>query len=86
MKRQTTIEIVTFVALVATCASLRVALRDVPNFAPVAAVALFAGYFFRSAVLALCVPLSSAIGEHKPSLEDVFLHYVGKELQGEEDE
>jgi ABC-2 type transport system ATP-binding protein len=28
----------------------------------------------------------SAIGEHKPSLEDVFLHYVGKKLQGEEHE
>jgi ABC-2 type transport system ATP-binding protein len=28
----------------------------------------------------------SSIGEHKPSLEDVFLHYVGKKLQGEEHE
>lgn len=28
----------------------------------------------------------SAIGEQKPSLEDVFLHYVGKKLQGEEHE
>ncbi len=28
----------------------------------------------------------SAIGEHKPSLEDVFLHYVGKKLEGEEHE
>lgn len=28
----------------------------------------------------------SAIGEHKPSLEDVFLHYVGKKLHGEEHE
>jgi ABC-2 type transport system ATP-binding protein len=28
----------------------------------------------------------SAIGEHKPSLEDVFLHYLGKKLQGEEHE
>jgi len=28
----------------------------------------------------------SAIGEHKPSLEDVFLHYVGKKLQGGEHE
>jgi len=26
----------------------------------------------------------SSIGEHKPSLEDVFLHYVGKDLQDEE--
>jgi ABC-2 type transport system ATP-binding protein len=28
----------------------------------------------------------SSIGEHKPSLEDVFMHYVGKKLQGEEHE
>lgn len=28
----------------------------------------------------------SAIGEHKPSLEDVFLHCVGKKLEGEESE
>ena len=28
----------------------------------------------------------SAIGEHKPSLEDVFLHYVGKKLQSNEHE
>jgi ABC-2 type transport system ATP-binding protein len=28
----------------------------------------------------------SAIGEHKPSLEDVFLHYVGKKLPDEEHE
>ena len=31
----------------------RVALQDLPNFVPVAAVALFAGYFFRSGVLAV---------------------------------
>jgi ABC-2 type transport system ATP-binding protein len=28
----------------------------------------------------------ASIGEHKPSLEDVFLHYVGKKLQDEEHE
>jgi ABC-2 type transport system ATP-binding protein len=28
----------------------------------------------------------SSIGEHKPSLEDVFLHYVGNKLQDEEHE
>ncbi|HEU65872.1 MAG TPA: ATP-binding cassette domain-containing protein [Chloroflexi bacterium] len=28
----------------------------------------------------------SSIGEHKPSLEDVFMHYVGKKLRGEEHE
>jgi len=25
----------------------------------------------------------SSIAEHKPSLEDVFLHHVGKKLEGE---
>jgi len=28
----------------------------------------------------------SSIGEHKPSLEDVFMHYLGKKLQGEQHE
>ncbi len=28
----------------------------------------------------------SSIGEHKPSLEDVFMHYIGKKLQGEQHE
>ena len=49
---------VAFVVLVGAGVALRLAFRDLPNFAPVAALALFAGYFFRSALLALCVPLS----------------------------
>ena len=36
---------------------MRLACHDLPNFAPVAAMALFAGYYFRSRLLALCVPL-----------------------------
>lgn len=59
MKQRTLIEAGVFVALVAACASLRLVFRDIPNFAPVAAAALFAGYFFRSAALALCVPLTA---------------------------
>ena len=59
MKQRTWLELLAFVGLVASCAAARVALQDLPNFAPVAAVALFAGYFFRSGVLALCVPLSA---------------------------
>lgn len=58
MNRQTLIEVVVFVLLVAAGALLRISLEYLPNFAPVAALALFAGYFFRSRAVALCVPLS----------------------------
>ncbi len=47
-----------FVALVALGAGLRVFFQDLPNFAPVAALALFSGYFFRHWLTALAVPLS----------------------------
>lgn len=47
-----------FAALVAVGVIARVAFEDLPNVSPVAALALFAGYFFRSRVLAVCVPLS----------------------------
>lgn len=47
-----------FLLLVTGGVALRWACQDLPNFAPVAAMALFAGYFFRSALLALLVPLS----------------------------
>jgi hypothetical protein len=43
--------------LIAAGTMARLAFRDLPNFAPVAALALFAGYYFRSAWIALCVPL-----------------------------
>lgn len=51
-------EAAVFVLLVSGGVALRWACQDLPNFAPVAAMALFAGYFFRSALLALLVPLS----------------------------
>ncbi|MCU0959310.1 MAG: hypothetical protein MUF48_04335 [Pirellulaceae bacterium] len=47
-----------FVLLVGSGVALRLACQDLPNFAPVAALALVSGYFFRSAILALCVPLA----------------------------
>ena len=59
MKRQTMVEVLAFLTLVLTCAAVRIALQDLPNFAPVAAVALFAGYFFRSAAFAVAVPLTA---------------------------
>jgi hypothetical protein len=52
------LEAIVFAILVAAGASLRLALQEVPNFAPVAALALFAGYFFRSRLLAMGVPLA----------------------------
>lgn len=58
MKRQHLVEGVLFVMLVLVGAQTRIWLQDVPNFAPVAGLALFAGYFFRSWLLALCLPLS----------------------------
>lgn len=47
-----------FAALVAVGVIARVAFEDLPNVSPVAALALFAGYLFRSRLLAVCVPLS----------------------------
>ncbi len=45
------------VGLVAAGVGVRLCFRDLPNFAPVAALALFSGYFFRSKLAALSVPL-----------------------------
>jgi len=58
LKRQTTIEVALFLLLVSAGVTLRVALQEIPNFAPVAALALFSGYFFRSRVMAITVPVS----------------------------
>ena len=45
-----------FGALVLFGAGLRLYFRDLPNFAPVAALALFSGYWFRSWRTAAGVP------------------------------
>ncbi len=58
MKRQTIIEAILFTLLVIVGSQTRVVLQDLPNFAPVAGLALFAGYFFRSRLAALALPLS----------------------------
>jgi hypothetical protein len=58
VKRRHLVEGVLFVLLVLVGAQARIWLQDLPNFAPVAALALFAGYFFRSSILAICLPLS----------------------------
>jgi hypothetical protein len=57
VKRQTLAEVMALIALIAFGAQVRVYFQDLPNFAPVAALALFSGYFFRSWTMALCVPL-----------------------------
>ncbi|MFO0868505.1 MAG: DUF6580 family putative transport protein [Pirellulales bacterium] len=45
-------------ALVTVGVTTRLALRDIPNFAPVAALALFAGYLLTNRRLAVAVPLA----------------------------
>ena len=57
MKRETLVESLVLVALIAAGALSRIYFRELPNFAPIAAMALFAGYFFRSAKVAALVPL-----------------------------
>ena len=58
MHRSTIRDIVSFILLVAVGVATRVWFQDIPNFAPVAALALFAGYFFTSRALAIATPLA----------------------------
>jgi hypothetical protein len=58
VKRAAWIDALVFFVLVAAGVQTRLALEHLPNFAPVAALALFAGYFFRSRLVALAVPVS----------------------------
>jgi hypothetical protein len=58
MKRRTKIEATTFVLLAAAGVALRMYFQAIPNFAPVAALALFAGYFFASRWTAAALPLT----------------------------
>jgi len=72
VKRATAIEAVVFCVLVAVGVLSRVTFLTPPNFHAVAAAALFAGFFFRSGVVALAVPTVSMmisdamIGGHAP--------------------
>jgi hypothetical protein len=59
MKRQTLVELAVFAALVALGACSRIYFQDLPNFAPVSAIALFAGFFFRSWLVAAAAPLAA---------------------------
>ncbi|MEZ6118804.1 MAG: DUF6580 family putative transport protein [Pirellulaceae bacterium] len=58
VNRQNLSQMVLFVFIVAGASVVRVQLSEIPNFAPVAAVALFAGFLFSSRWLALATPLS----------------------------
>ena len=58
MKRTTVEQGAVLAVLVAAGVGLRFYFQDIPNFAPVAAVALFAGFFFHSRLLAAIAPLS----------------------------
>ncbi len=73
MKRATT-EAIVFVLLVAAGAASRVVFRELPNFAPIAALALFAGYYFRHSVVALLVPLAAML------ISDCFLGFYEWQL------
>ncbi len=73
MKRAT-IEAVVFVLLVAAGAAGRVVFRELPNFAPIAAMALFAGYYFRHSLTAVLVPLSAML------ISDCFLGFYEGQL------
>ena len=47
-----------FVTLLAVGTAIRILLRDLPNIAPVAALSLFAGYYFRSRLVAATLPVA----------------------------
>lgn len=57
MRRDNRYAIMLATGLIAAGVAARLSFQEIPNFAPVAGLALFAGFVFRSAALALCVPL-----------------------------
>ena len=64
MKRAELLDIALFVLLAAAGAGARIYFHEVhflPNFAPVAGLALFAGYFFRSWLVAAALPIITMI-------------------------
>ncbi len=55
--RPVAVELLVLGILVSLGVALRLQFSHIPNFAPVAAMALFAGFYFRSVWLALCLPV-----------------------------
>lgn len=66
MKRDDAIRAAVFCALVGLAVAVRL-LSETPNFNAVTAAALFAGFYFRNRLTAICVPLLAM------SVSDVFL-------------
>ncbi len=66
MKSEQVKRAVVFCALVALAVAVRL-ISETPNFNAVTAAALFAGFYFRSRVTAICVPLAAMM------LSDLFL-------------
>jgi len=61
-KRSLLLELLVLAALIILGAGVRIVLGpEMPNFAPIAAISLFAGYFFQRAVLALLAPWVSML-------------------------
>ena len=58
MKRPLMVELSVFVVLIFAGVLIRLAFEHLPNFAPVAALAMFSGYYFRRWTVALCVPFA----------------------------
>jgi uncharacterized membrane protein len=67
VKKDTVVRLTIFASLVTAGALSRVYFRELPNFAPIAAMALFSGYYFRSAKVAVLVPLLAM------ALSDLFI-------------
>lgn len=57
-KRRDWVGVIVWLGLVIGGASTRLVFADLPNFAPVAALALFAGYFFSRRAVAAIVPVA----------------------------
>jgi len=74
VKRKSTEQAIIFFGLIAVTVGLRLYFQYLPNFAPVAAVAMFAGYYFTSRRVAFLVPMismlitDSIIGSYQPLL------------------
>ena len=74
MRRPITTDLLLASLLVLTGVGLRMAFINIPNFAPVAAIALLGGYALKSRTLAMIVPLSIMfltdlmVGSHEPMI------------------
>ena len=68
------VEWLVFCGLLSAGVGARLLCQDLPNFAPVAALALFAGYYFSSRIFAIMVPIlvmlasDLILGTYNPSL------------------